>query len=310
MAYRDEWECDTLDRLRRWQEMRWRRESEEQHLPPNERLDEIGWDIYYCATRVMGEREAAALALDGTFRQRLRVRDDLFHRHRLTLDQRYRELRPDAPGFGVTYTTAREQLAFWTERLTSPTFIYFIQSGDDGPIKIGFSNRPDRRAPELQTGNPRELLLRHVVPGDRAMEKQLHRRFEPALIRGEWFGREYLPVIRAFAGGLADRMVHSYDGSGLPPGLSGGHVRTAKELRRIRADIERLWVEGHEISAIADFTWLGEEEVEQELGKMRALGSYDVHRRGGFDIRAGRLVAYRSRRPRTTRRQRPLGKHA
>lgn len=68
-----------------------------------------------------------------------------------------------------------------------------MQSGEEGPIKIGISNRPQRRAPELQTGNPHELPLRHVVPGDRAMENRLHRRFEPARIRGEWFGREYLP---------------------------------------------------------------------------------------------------------------------
>jgi hypothetical protein len=302
MAYGDAWERDTLDRLHRWREMRWRREFEEQHLSPDERLDEVGWDIYFCATRAMGEREAAALALDGTFGERLRVREDLFRRHRLALERRYEEIHPDGPGFGVTDTTAPEQLAFWGDRLHRPTFIYFIQSGEEGPIKIGFSNRPARRAPELQTGNPRELLLRHVVPGDRAMEDQLHRRFEPARIRGEWFGREYLPVISAFAGGLADRMVHAYDGSGVPPRLTGGDVRTATEVDRIRTDIERLWLAGHDVSAIAELVWLAEEEVEEQLAEMRTVGTWDVQRRGGFDVRRGRLVAYRSKRPRRTRR--------
>ncbi len=74
--------------------MRWRRESEEEHLPLDERLNEVGWDIYFGATRAMGEREAAALALDGTFRDRVRVRDDLLRRRRIALEQRYEELHP------------------------------------------------------------------------------------------------------------------------------------------------------------------------------------------------------------------------
>lgn len=298
MAYGDDWERDTLHRLHHWAEMRWAREVHEASLAPDERLDEVGWDIYYCASLTMDERDAAGLALDGTYRQRLRVRDDLFRRHQRGLQRRYEELCPSGPGFGVFDTSAPEQIEFWTDRLVSPTFIYFLQSGSDGPVKIGLSSRPGRRAPELQTGNPRELLLRHVVPGDRSVEKQLHNRFEPARIRGEWFGREYLPIIIAFSGGLADRMVHAYDGSGAPPFLVGGDVRTAGELGRIRADIERLWLAGHDLRAIAELTWIAEDDVERELNEMRAVGGYDVDRLGGFDFRAGRLVPYRSRWPR------------
>jgi hypothetical protein len=139
MAYGDEWEGEMLDRLHRWGEMRWRRELHEQHLVPDERLDEVGWDIYYCASRAMDEKDAAALALDGNYRQRLRVRDDLFRRHRLVLEQRYAELHPSGLGFGRFDTTAPEQLKFWTQRLVNPAFIYFVQSGEDGAIKIGFS---------------------------------------------------------------------------------------------------------------------------------------------------------------------------
>ena len=297
MAYGDAWEQETLERLRQWREMRYRREILEYRIHPNERLDEVGWDIFYCATRAMDETTAATLALDGTLRQRVRVRDDLFRRHRLDLDRRYAELHPGGVGFGVFDTTAPQQLEFWSKRLSDPTFIYFIQSGEDGPIKIGFSGSPDRRVPQLQTGNPRELLLRHVIPGDTAIERQLHSRFEPARIRGEWFGREYLPVIVAFAGGIADRMIHSYDGSGVPPRLVGGDVRTEAELARMRTDIERLWLDGHDVPAIADYTWLADEEVEDQLEQMRALGTYDVLRPGGFDVRGGRLVAYRSKWP-------------
>jgi T5orf172 domain len=180
VAYGDLWEREVLARLQEWEEMRWRREDAERQMHPNDRLDEIGWDIFYCAMRGMTDLEAARLALDGNLRQRLRVRDDLLKRHRLDLERRYTELNPSGAGFGVFNTTAPQQRNFWTSRLENPTFIYFIQSGEDGPIKIGFSNRPDRRLPELQTGNPRELILRHVIPGDTSVERQLHTRFEPA----------------------------------------------------------------------------------------------------------------------------------
>lgn len=295
MAYGDDWENDTLDRLHRWEQIRWRREIDEQNLNPDERLDEVGWDIYYCATRVMGEREAAALALDGPYVKRLKVRDDLLRRDRLALEARYRELRPEGAGLGVTKTQADDQLTFWNDRLARPTFVYFIQEGGDGPVKIGFSKRPERRPQKLQTGNPRELLLRHVLPGDRAIEDQLHRRFAPARIRGEWFGREYLPVIMAFAGGLADRMVQVYDGSGSPPRPSGGDVRAARELDRIRAEIERLWLAGHDVPAIAQLGRLTEDEVREQLREMRRSGIYDVQRAGGYDLHRGRLVARRAR---------------
>jgi Meiotically up-regulated gene 113 len=308
MAYGDQWEREVRQRLDRWQEMRWCREEAELDLQPNERLDEVGWDIYYCATRSMNAHEAAALALDGTYRQRLLVRDDQLKRHHDDLRRSYTELRPNSAPFDVFDTSAPEQLDFWRSRLRDPAFIYFIQSGEHGPIKIGFSNKPTRRVPELQTGNPDELLLRHVIPGDLTVERKLHERFEPARIRGEWFGREYLPVIAAFAAGLADNMVHAYDGSGSPPRLIGGDVRTAAELDRIRAEIERLWLAGHELAAIARYMWMDEEDIALQLEEMRELSIYDVNRPGGYDIREGRLVAMRAKPRRRRSRKRPPAK--
>jgi hypothetical protein len=236
--------------------------------------------------------------LDGNLRQRRRVRADLLKRHRLDLERRYAELNPSGAGFGVFNTTAPEQRDFWTSRLEDPTFIYFIQSGEDGPIKIGFSNRPDRRLPELQTAIPRNSYCATSSPATRLSSVSYTRASNQREIRGEWFGREYLPLIITFAGGLADRMLQTYDGSGVPPRLIGGEVRTSSELARIRADIERLWLAGFDVPVIARYTWLDAEEVEAQLEEMRGLEIYDVHRKGGFDVRAGRSVAYRSRRPR------------
>jgi len=204
---------------------------------------------------------------------------------------------------GVWETHAPEQLSFWESRLTSADYVYFIQSGSDGPVKIGRSIKPKRRLPQLQTGNPDELILRHVIPGDLAAEQRLHHRFEPARIRGEWFGREYLPIILAFAGGLADRMIHTYDGSGTPPEMSGGDVRTAAEIQRIRRDIECLWRAGHDIDAIAEYTRLEVDEVEQHLAEMRQSMIWDVQTPGGFYGRGSKVLPYGPRpRPRRPRR--------
>src|SRR5205823_4980342 len=101
---------------------------------------------------------------------------DQLRRHHDELARRYAELHPGSAGFDVFDTTAPEQMEFWTSRLERPTFVYFIQSGEHGPIKIGLSIDPIQRAPQLQTGNPDKLLLRHVIPGDAAIEKKLHTR--------------------------------------------------------------------------------------------------------------------------------------
>jgi hypothetical protein len=142
--------------------------------------------------------------------------------------------------------------------------------------------------------------MRHVIPGDSDVEQQFHKRFEPARIRGEWFGREYLPIILAFAGGLADHMIQAYDGSGTPPQLRAGSVRTDAETVRIRREIERLWRAGHQIEDIAKYAWLEVDEIEYHLEEMRKSRVWDVHTRGGYWMYGDRVLP-RAPRPRTRR---------
>jgi len=63
--------------------------------------------------------------------------------------------------------------------------IYFIMSGD--LVKIGYSNDPKRRLAMLSTGCPTECRLIGVMPGDKAKESELHKRFASERVRGEWF---------------------------------------------------------------------------------------------------------------------------
>jgi hypothetical protein len=66
--------------------------------------------------------------------------------------------------------------------------IYFVEMVGADAVKIGSSYAGvNRRVVILQTASPFELRLLGIIPGNIAEEKQLHRRFDDHLIRGEWF---------------------------------------------------------------------------------------------------------------------------
>lgn len=67
------------------------------------------------------------------------------------------------------------------------TYLYFIQQGEEGPIKIGVSKHPDKRLRELQTANAVELVLLGTHKGIRSDEKRIHKMFENNRLSGEWF---------------------------------------------------------------------------------------------------------------------------
>src|SRR4051794_39499863 len=67
----------------------------EPHLHPDERLDDVGWEIaYYYVQRGWRIERAASEGLSGPYRKRILVRDDLARRHALQLRKRYAELHP------------------------------------------------------------------------------------------------------------------------------------------------------------------------------------------------------------------------
>lgn len=67
-------------------------------------------------------------------------------------------------------------------------FVYFIQVGTDGPIKIGFSKEdPLRRLNDLQAGCPWDLRLVGALPGTKFHERLLQEKFSEFKIRREWF---------------------------------------------------------------------------------------------------------------------------
>jgi hypothetical protein len=65
--------------------------------------------------------------------------------------------------------------------------IYFIQSGDTGPIKIGYSVNPISRLQTLQTSHHERLRLIVSVAGTPELEAALHVHFVEQRLVGEWF---------------------------------------------------------------------------------------------------------------------------
>lgn len=68
----------------------------------------------------------------------------------------------------------------------SKDYVYFIQAGTDGPIKIGRSENPNKRLGELATGCWLDLRL-ILVLRDGGLESWLHLRFGRHFIAREWF---------------------------------------------------------------------------------------------------------------------------
>ena len=74
--------------------------------------------------------------------------------------------------------------------------IYFIKDSVTQEIKIGYSKRPINRVGDLQTGNPRKLILLGHVTGKKTDEGTFHGRFaQHRLEGGEWFKGEIIEEI-------------------------------------------------------------------------------------------------------------------
>lgn len=66
-------------------------------------------------------------------------------------------------------------------------FIYAIQSGDCGPVKIGYTLNPYQRLSQLQTGSPDKLRILPVRGGTPDDEQKIHAELKHLRIGGEWF---------------------------------------------------------------------------------------------------------------------------
>jgi hypothetical protein len=66
-------------------------------------------------------------------------------------------------------------------------WVYFVQSGPFGPIKIGKAKDVAQRLKSLQTAHFRPLALLGAIRGGEPMEAALHGMFAADRLHGEWF---------------------------------------------------------------------------------------------------------------------------
>lgn len=84
--------------------------------------------------------------------------------------------------------TAADKLKTVPERFWRGPVVYFI-GGEDGPVKIGFTNELPSRLRSLQNSSPVPVRLLAAVHGDRTREAEYHRKFAADRLHGEWFAR-------------------------------------------------------------------------------------------------------------------------
>lgn len=82
------------------------------------------------------------------------------------------------------------------------TFVYAIQAGEGGPVKIGIAKHPHERLLTLQTASPIRLRGIAVWWGSSEEEKMWHEVFKDQRLEGEWFKpTEELLALMDFMGG-------------------------------------------------------------------------------------------------------------
>ena len=116
----------------------------------------------------------------------------------------------------ILATHAFEHHEYWRYQWPEPeTFVYVVQAEGDSPIKVGKSDRPlKRRIDQLQTGNPRQLVVLHVLVGGFDLEWQLHNKLKRARLVGEWFDGQSVDPFLDFVEDLGDRMLNWHEESG------------------------------------------------------------------------------------------------
>lgn len=79
-------------------------------------------------------------------------------------------------------------------KFNTKKYVYFIQCGKGGPIKIGLTDNPRNRLAALQTGSPWKYILLRVVSDVSGLpsnaqhyEQWAHKEFERYRLDGEWF---------------------------------------------------------------------------------------------------------------------------
>lgn len=74
-----------------------------------------------------------------------------------------------------------------------PSFLYLMQIGENGPVKIGVAVDVEARRKTLSTASPWPIRVVYALPNMAHREREMHQRLRHHRLNGEWF--EPLPEI-------------------------------------------------------------------------------------------------------------------
>lgn len=165
-------------------------------------------------------------------------------------------------------------------------FIYAMQAECGGPIKVGHSSDPERRAAHLSRGLPspiRVFAQKRCHPKDRLfVERYAHAIMWPRRVRGEWFD-----VTQEQAALALEIAVRQTEAGKLPPGLTERaangfgprRVRRAGFLdvlsRNYTADEARAALAYRDLFDDAEYEARARTMCRNDIGKIDLLG--EVH---------------------------------
>ncbi len=103
---------------------------------------------------------------------------------------RWRQTTLAHPNFLRLFIEEQKSLQYdadHTRRKLAPAVVYFVQQGNDGPIKIGASRNFDKRLKKLRTHSPVGIRVLGTFPGGFEAERDLHHELAAHQLEGEWF---------------------------------------------------------------------------------------------------------------------------
>lgn len=142
---------------------------------------------------------------------------------------------------------AEQEFEFWKARLDRGgwSFVYVLQAGKTGPIKVGRAFSVGDRMRDLQTGCPYTLHLRHLLPAVDAhlAERYFHKRLARDKTHGEWFeGALVDQFVKDFAA-LSVAAQQAHEDSGKPPDFRALVPNPPLRRRQRKNDMEVRFVE-------------------------------------------------------------------
>lgn len=105
------------------------------------------------------------------------------------------------------------------------SYVYFVQAGEGGPLKIGHTINPGTRLSALQTACSEPVNVLGLIEGDLRRERRIHRALAAHRRTGEWFDPS--PAVLGFARRLIER-------EGVQPSDAGAAI-DERELTYVRA---------------------------------------------------------------------------